>query len=176
MRIAALTFLILAGEPNTNQLTKYMENLESSEASSQLPLIDRYGCTAVKQLAENLKILPSGHYSPSHQTGRLQRQVYTIAALRYITGKDFYGRKSKTQLRIYDEAGKDFLTDTAPKGRTKYFGIWMSRGSIYLAPRGAQAQVIAAWKAYARSGACQHSAWLGRTSPNFYLSGIRSNP
>jgi hypothetical protein len=168
---------LLGGNPSgfpLRPLPYYIERLGSDEASSQLDLIDQFGCAAVPELVRNLRVVPRGHYPPQHQPEEVQRVVYLIAALRYITAEDFYGTISRRELKAYDGPGRQFLPEDAPPRHAKFFGWWMSRGSLYLAPERTQAQIIAAWRVYARSGACKHSTWRGRTLSDFYLGGYRS--
>jgi hypothetical protein len=174
MFASSFTLLIISilGQPD-HPLEFYIEKLGSIEASAQLEHIDRFGCTAVPELVKYLRIVPSGRYMLRTKPDDTFRTIYIIASLRYITAHDFYGRISKRSLQRFDSAGRDFLTQDAPPRRAKFFGWWPSHGSFYLAPPQTQAEIISSWKAYARSGACKHSSWDGRTSSRFYLSGAR---
>ena len=154
-------------------LSYSIDQLGTAEASSQLDFIDRYGCAAVPELVANLRVIRRGHYPPTHQPSQMQRAVYVVVALRYITGENFDGVISRRELKGYNGAGRQFITTGVAPGRAQFFGWWMSRGSFYLAPESTQAQIIAAWKRYARSGACKHSTWPGRRLSDFYLGGIR---
>jgi hypothetical protein len=173
----AALLALLGGSPSgfpARPLPYYIAKLGSDEASSQLDFIDQFGCAAVPELVGNLRVVPRGHYPPQHQPEEVQRVVYLVAALRYVTGEDFYGTISPPELKAYDGPGRQFLLEDAPPRHAKFFGWWMSRGSLYLAPERTQAQIIAAWRRYARSGACKHSTWRGRTLSNFYLAGDRT--
>ncbi|HEY0311551.1 MAG TPA: hypothetical protein VGC56_03565 [Allosphingosinicella sp.] len=170
----SLTALLLAGasaERPAHPLSFYVDRLGTTEATSQLEPIDAFGCTAIPSLVEQLRIVTPGHYPAARQPERVLRAIFLIAALRTITARDFYGDMPRRALRGYDAAGRQFLTDDAPKGRAKFFGWWPSRGTFYVAPERAQTQIIAAWRAYARSGACRHSSWLGSKQSGFYLGG-----
>jgi hypothetical protein len=168
--------LALAGAPANaaaSPLSSYIEKLGTVDASSQLRYIDQYGCAAGPALIASLKIVPSGHYVQTGSSDETLRTIYVIAALRYITGRDFYGPVSRRQLMHYDKMGRQFLTQGAPAAHTKFFGWWMSRGSFYLAPESAQAKIISEWRSYIHLGKCRHSSWAGRSFSEFYLGGSR---
>lgn len=176
MRILlVLVVPVLFGNALPQTLSSYIDRLGAVDASSTLRMIDQYGCRALPQLIGRLKVLAPGHYPPDNISTDVQRQVYIIASLRHITGKDFYGEMSNSELKKYDEPAQQFLTDNVPKGHTKYFGWWPSHGNFYIAPRRAQKEIITSWKSYLRSGSCRHSNWRGRYQSTFYLSGYRSS-
>lgn len=75
------------------------------------------------------------------------RVVWHIRALRFLTGLDF---KARTDGRLTADE-KNFLI--AEQRRVKFFGTWMSRDIVFVAPRDAQVRIIRQWRAwFARNG------------------------
>jgi hypothetical protein len=94
------------------------------------------------------------------------------ASLRHITGRDFYA--PLTRRLNFDVPGAQPLVSAAPPNRIKFYGIWMSRGSVYFSTPAEQRTIIRQWRPYSASGACRHD-W-----PNydfmFYLYGGENRP
>jgi hypothetical protein len=77
-----------------------------------------------------------------YQSGRHPQVVWSIRALRSITGLNF--RASTRADMTEDEAhflGRDPRTD-----EVDFFGTWMSRDRVWLAPLDAQSAIIKKWR------------------------------
>lgn len=76
--------------------------------------------------------------------------VWCLRALRSLTGGiDFrakttheFGDSEVEENREWFTGGEQFPKD----GTVRFFGVWMSRDSLYLAPRDAQLRIIRKWK------------------------------
>jgi hypothetical protein len=123
-----------------------VEDLEFFEADPVL---------AVEQLVMQLKPISGRSISIDKQEFHAEemRVIWTIRALRYLTGMDFDGT---TVNRNWDSDRAHFLERT--EGNTvKFFGVWMSRDYTFVAPRDAQLQIIAKWKDWAKLQAQKHA-------------------
>jgi hypothetical protein len=143
--------------------------LQSDDRS--IETIGRFGCRAVPALVRQLEVVWVVRVlnDEAQLYPREARVVWTIAALRHITDTDFHAPRpswfdrGSTSVRM--------LTMGAPPGRTKFFGVWESRGSYYFAPPAQQRAIIAQWRRYSASGACRRA----RPNPDFafWLHGMR---
>jgi hypothetical protein len=70
--------------------------------------------------------------------------IWCIRALRYLTGIDFRG-KTAYQFKESEKNREDFLNKNS-KTELPFFAVWMSRGSIYIAPKDTQEEIINKWK------------------------------
>lgn len=131
--------------------------------------VARYGCKAVPLLVRQLEAVETNqlNLSDSKRHPRAMRVIWSIAALRAISGRDFYTRQTSSQKSYSSRA--DMLR--GPQGNTKLFGIWFSRGTVYFAPPMQQRQIIAKWRRYSVSRSCRE----GNQSqdPKFWLYGRR---
>jgi hypothetical protein len=92
---------------------------------------------SVRLIMRELKPAARGHYL----TGDHPYAVWCIRALRSLTGQDF---AAPTRLKLTAEE-KQFLRPD-DRGNVVFFGTWMSRDSIWVAPADAQAAIIAQWR------------------------------
>jgi hypothetical protein len=148
--------IALAGELN-RRITALGEN----STYKDLEHLDQIGCSAVPALVDELHVVTNRELTADEQSKEpsASHVVWVIAALRYITGLDFYGQTSKSALSRYSARAQLFLRQFAPPGETKFFGSWMSHGTLYFAPATAQRQIIREWKYYAAAGNCPSSTW-----------------
>jgi hypothetical protein len=133
--------------------------------------VARFGCEAVPYLTRRLHTVDNRkiNFNNAEQYPREMQVLWSIASLRYISGKDFYATKRKSIGQ--DAVGRQMLRMGAPRGMTKLFGIWMSRGTIYFASEGEQTEIIRKWRKYGASHTCQTSQQSGRKI-SFWLYGV----
>ena len=138
-----------------------------------LEAIDKFGCDAVPALVRELRVVSARELKPDEQSAKPDaiHVAWSLAALRYTTGRDFYGRWRPQPYEKYSVRAKFFLTQFAPKGDAKLFGSWMSNGTIYFSPMVTQKQIIREWVDYAASGSCKRSDWIGRREADFWFFG-----
>jgi len=141
-----------------------------SHSYEEIEAIARYGCRALPILVRQLRVLRPGHYSPDRQNIAVLHTMYVYAALRRLTGRDFYGHVRATQLARFSEQGRYFLHDSAPHGEAKPFGVWLSHGQAYFAPVATQRESIAGLRRYTASGLCTGSVKM-RKPESDYLTG-----
>lgn len=84
--------------------------------------------------------------------------IWCLRALKYLTGQEF-SANTKHVFKKSEELWKYWTSLKAPLGKYTFFGVWMSRNSIYIAPIDVQRSVIRQWK-----------AWLGKNSHGFKRS------
>jgi hypothetical protein len=126
---------------------------------------DRFGCDAVPLLVRNLwpveiRHIPANAIEHFPGAGRF---TDTIAALRIISGRDFTARLRPADLTGLTGVGRRFLVQNLPPAEVKPFAMWESRGSFYFPSVASQREVIAQWRAFARSGTCRH--WSDPNKP-----------
>jgi hypothetical protein len=115
--------------------------------------VARFGCSAVPRLVQQLKMIEPRQFNlrdAERHPGDM-RVIWSIAALRAITGNDFYASRDPQSKR--GSPRLDMLG--AGKGRTKFFGIWPSRGIVYFATREQQRRIIGKWRKYNQLGSCR---------------------
>jgi hypothetical protein len=88
-------------------------------------------------LLSTLKPTARGEYI----SGQHPQAVWVIRALRSLTGLDF--RATTTEKLSGDEA--HFL-NLNKQNQIEFFGTWMSRDSVWVAPTDAQAAIIKQWQ------------------------------
>jgi hypothetical protein len=90
-------------------------------------------------------------YEPRARWEETLHVIWCLHALRYITGglefrartaHDF-GSGEIEERRKWFVGGEQFRKDRS----VRFFGVWMSRDSTYIAPRDAQIEIIRKWKA-----------------------------
>ena len=83
-----------------------------------------------------------------------QNVVYRIRALRYLTSTDFIAETSHRFGKSPAQASRRQELFGSPRCKGKgipFFGEWMSRGIVYLAPIDTQQRIIDQWREWARS-------------------------
>lgn len=133
--------------------------------------VARYGCQAVPYLARQLHVtnVRQINFSQSERHPEEMRIIWSIAALRYISGQDFHATQESRGNP--DSARYQMLRIGAPAGSTKFFGIWMSRGTTYFASPHEQKKIIDGWRRYSSSGICKPSGEK-RRDILFWLYGV----
>jgi hypothetical protein len=79
-------------------------------------------------------------------TGKHPQVVWDIRALRSLTGLDFRG---PTEAGLTQEEAH-FLDHDPKTGGVEFFGTWMSRDRVWVAPVDAQAAIIKRWREWFR--------------------------
>lgn len=138
---------------------------------SSVESIAQYGCEAVPLLVQQLEVIRASDmdFLNGADRPREMRVIWSIAALRYITGKDFYA--GRTWRIDPNSVRHQRLASGAPRGRTKFFGIWMSRQIVYFAPSAQQQEIIRRWQRYSASGQCRGGS--ENRDFMFWLYGVR---
>jgi hypothetical protein len=81
--------------------------------------------------------------------------IWCLHALRYFTGglefraptHHHFGKSELEENRKWFVGGERFQKD----GTVRFFGVWMSRDSLYIAPRDAQQVIIEEWRTWYRT-------------------------
>jgi hypothetical protein len=100
------------------------------------------------QPVTGVRILADEHYLPRWR--RTEHVVWCLRALRGLTGGLDFRAKTKHEFGDTEvETNREWFTggEQFPKdGTVHFFGVWMSRDSLYIAPRDAQLKIIQMWK------------------------------
>ncbi|MGO9167616.1 MAG: hypothetical protein ACLP56_12175 [Candidatus Sulfotelmatobacter sp.] len=81
--------------------------------------------------------------------------IWCLHALRYLTGglefrattNHHFGKGELEENRKWFVGGERFSKD----GTVRFFGVWMSRDSLYIAPRDAQRVIVEEWRVWYRT-------------------------
>jgi hypothetical protein len=78
-----------------------------------------------------------------HQHKSALHVVWCLRALRYLTGIDFTG-KTTYKFKNMEKNREYFLTKNS-KTELPFFTVWMSRDTLYIAPKDTQKEIINKW-------------------------------
>lgn len=117
----------LASTPDSESLNAHFQILyKNPERSTEL-------------LIAALQPTARGKYSNGHHP----QTVWIIRALRSLTGLDF---RAATSAKL--SADETYFLDLNAQHQVLFFGTWMSRDSVWVAPRDAQLAIIKQWQAW----------------------------
>jgi hypothetical protein len=71
--------------------------------------------------------------------------IWCIRALRYLTGGLDFTARTHYQFKKFEHERKHFLTIKS-KEELPFFGVWMSRDIVYIAPQDVQSEIIVKWR------------------------------
>lgn len=123
-------------------------DLERLKALSQRPATSARLLIAELHPVPGVRILSDEQYREKWKD--TLHVIWCIRALRYLTGgleftaktNHAFGSREIEQNRKWFIGGEQFPKD----GTVRFFGVWMSRDSTYIAPRDAQIEIIQNWK------------------------------
>lgn len=122
------------------------KDLDRIKALATQPLASAGLLIAELHPVKGVRILSNDPRAPWKDTLHV---IWCLRALRYITGGlEFRGRTDHVfgageieQRRKWFVGGEEFDKDRT----VRFFGVWMSRDSTYIAPRDAQIEIIRQW-------------------------------
>lgn len=160
--IAALLTAALA-----SNMIQEINKLGPSSDVRSLERIAHFGCAAVPQLVRNLKAtnIAEAKLSSPAKGGAL-KLVWTIAALRYISGQDFRSVHASNSSPV----GRQMLRSGGSGG--KIFGVWASRELVYFNSVTAQRDIISKWVRFSRTGGCRPGT--ANSDVSFWLYGRKT--
>src|SRR5688572_17874382 len=163
---ATLMTLSIGASTDTS-LSAAIAALGPKSDSAAVERVARFGCAAIPFLVRQLKPVESQEINIMNADRHPEemRTIWSVAALRAVSGKDFYTYQ-------VDESRPNtprFDMLRAGDRRTKLFGIWASRGTVYFSTPDQQRRIIYKWKDYARSKSCRSSN--ASRDPVFWLYG-----
>jgi hypothetical protein len=175
-----LAFLVTTASPHNlprpppEQIKTSVMALGDSSTWEDLDALERkFGCAAVPVLVDELRAVSVTGLAYRSKNREAEHVAWVIAALRYISGQEFTGTVSKSDLKHHSERARYFLTLSTPPGEARIVSLWPSRGTLYFGPTNTQLRVIEKWRAFSRSGKCRPSDWGGRKLGGFFLGGSR---
>jgi hypothetical protein len=112
-------------------------------------------------LIATLKPIRRGQYT----TGKHPQVVWNIRALRSLTGLNFRG-PTKADLTEYEA---HFLGHDPQTDEVDFFGTWMSRDRVWVAPLDAQTTIIKKWKTWFREHGQSFTYVNDRNSDDWYF-------
>jgi hypothetical protein len=141
------TALTPVPECRDKQLQHFVARIEDVRDVQELAVLRKKPSEAAACLIHQLRVVDVTVLRPDERSRRPEdfRTIWSIRALRYLTGgKDFCAPTAH-----FDELDKDrqqFLTiRCGPGPDVSFFGVWMSRDVIYVAPEDAQEKIIQQW-------------------------------
>ena len=128
-----------ADSPSKDQLREAIQQLGKH---ATLELIEMFWAKpeeAARLLIDELKPVKRGSY----HSGEHPHTVVCIRALRFLTSLDF---RAPTRKNLTAKE-RNFL-DPEGLGKVRFFGTWMSRDSVFVAPVDAQETIIEQWRTW----------------------------
>ncbi len=129
------------------QLQRVVAHIEEVRDVDELALLREKPSQAAACLIGQLRAVDATILHPNeiHRRRDDFRTLWSIRALRYLTGgKDFCGLTA--HLDELDQDRRQFLTiRCGPGPEVSFFGVWMSRDTVYIAPKDAQLRIIQQW-------------------------------
>jgi hypothetical protein len=148
------------------RLAREDESLGSVEA---LAAIRARGCSVVPDLARTLHVTRTETLYQYEQKDHPDdmRLVWTIAALRYVTGRDFTAPMDRLPTGVNRRL---WLTVFLKPGQSRFFGSWMSRLSVHFATPAVQAAIIRKWRTEGLHACLANKLWRP-TDSDFWFFG-----
>ncbi|MEG3143497.1 hypothetical protein U1839_02420 [Sphingomonas sp. RT2P30] len=151
-------------------LAAVVRALGAGSTRADYALLERHRCSAPAQLVDQLEEVPPQTIMSADQARqpRTMHVIEVLAALRFLTGNDFFGPIDPE----YVSDGGQFLTADLPPQRSRFYAIWMSRQTIYVAPVRTQRSIIKQWRIFvAKQWNCRKPASLWRKDDRFFRYG-----
>jgi len=98
-------------------------------------------------LIQSLHVVPETNV-PGYEQFKLPHTmgvIWAIRALRYLTDCQDFRATTAENTKGWDDARRDFLLRNGVGEPLNFFATWMSRDSVFIAPRDAQEKIIAHW-------------------------------
>ena len=111
-------------------------------------------------LVASLKPIRRGEYT----TGKHPQVVWDIRALRSLTNIDF---RATTQSHLTED--ESHFLDRNASGEIHFFGTWMSRDRVWVAPLDAQTVIIEKWREWFRKNGQTFAYVNDRNLDNWYF-------
>ena len=142
-----LSALIAAGADSKSAKTA-VQRLGFQTKSEDLAILTNNPAASVKLLIAELSLIPEKKILNAKQSDheKAMHVIWCVRALRYLTGLDFHGTTGHRFSATEDEMARRDLLNRSKDGQVAFFAVWMSRDSIYVAPKDTQKEIIAKWK------------------------------
>ena len=136
-----------AADQRSRTLNELVESLGPDSRPDDLQQLRANGRDAVRLLIATLQPIPEGKVLPEEKNAHrvTLHVVWSLRALRYLTGKDFRAPTAHVFGSDEDERRREELLKKEDETVT-FFATWMSRDSVYIAPVDAQRAIIEAWR------------------------------
>ncbi|CAN5552545.1 hypothetical protein BH10PSE14_BH10PSE14_41850 [soil metagenome] len=151
-------------------LAAIVRSLGAGSTRADYALLERHRCSAPAQLVGQLEAVPPQTIASADQDRhpRTMHIIEVLAALRFLTGSDFFGPVDPKHAMD----GRQFLTVDLPPQRSRFYAIWMSRQTIYVAPVRTQRSIIKQWRVFvAKQWNCHKPDNLRRKDDRFFRYG-----
>ena len=133
-----------------DEIQACVSHLSGKSEKRCLDLFYRDPQLATELLIADLKPARPGHYL----SGKHPKSVWIVRALRSLTGLEF-----RAPMNAHLSANEAHFLGLDKRGTVKFFGTWMSRDSVWVAPEDAQIAIIRQWREwFTRNG--QHYRYV----------------
>lgn len=147
-----------------------VQSLGIDTTNGDYDVLEQHRCVAPALLVRQLETV-SQHVIPMREQARNRHAMHVVevlAALRFLTGRDFHGPLG----RMRDRDSRQFLTMDLPPGQSRFDAIWMSRQTTYFAPVATQRVIIRRWRSFvATQWDCHKPADPRRKDDSFFRYG-----
>lgn len=153
---------------NTVTLEERVERL-GSKGNSDVKDIQELAANpaaSVPLLIAGLHVIPDSAESAKDDSPSMEHVLWMIRGLRYVTGGlDFCAKSKHAFGSSEEEKNRHYWLTLHHKGCLTFWGYWMSRDRIYVAPPDAQRSIISQW---------QH--WYATTGKTFQYKPLQNPP
>lgn len=148
-------------ECRDDQLQQFVARIEEVQDLEELAVLRKKPSEAVACLIRQLRVVNVTVLRPEDKSRRPDdfRTIWSIRALRYLTGgEDFCAPTA--HFNHLDKDRQHFLTlRCGPGSEVSFFGVWMSRDIIYVAPKDAQKAIIRKWIGWYQAEGTQRESY-----------------
>lgn len=155
---------------DTRDSVRIIRSLGIGTTRDDYDVLEQHRCDAPALLVGQLETVPQRVIPMRDQihNRRAMHVVEVLAALRFLTGRDFHGPTGRAR----DRDSRQFLTTGLPPGQSRFSAIWMSRQTTYFAPVATQRVILQRWRRFvARQWDCRTPANPRRKDDLFFRYG-----
>lgn len=157
-----LSVALCAGKESVSdaEIQAAVKNLSSESSEHSFDVFYKNPQEATRILIAELKPTTRRHYL----SGKHPQAVWIVRALRSLTGVDF---RANTAMHLTDDEVHFLGLDT--RGTVAFFGTWMSRDSVWVAPKDAQITIVKEWREWFERQGHGHKYVCDRNVDNWYF-------
>jgi hypothetical protein len=167
-----LGFALIASGQDKQSIAKAVDDLGKAENNVALvKLMAADPSKAVGLLVSQLRTVPGVKLTNGQHQEEIDHIFWTTRALKFLTGgKDFCVPTAHKFAKTEEEQDREYWLRFHNHNCLRFFSLWPSRGTVYIAPRDVQEKIIAQWKEWYRvNGKSYHYKPLVDPRPEDWL-------
>jgi len=168
-----LLCIVVAADENkavNSQIEVAIHRLGTETKAEDLAVLRTNPVLAVALLADQIKPISTNRIVREEQKNHPAEMhvIWSIRALRYLSGLDFTAQ-TEHQFNGSDEGDRAQFLHLTTNREVTFFGVWMSRDSIYVAPEDAQRTIIKRWQEWVKTKAKTHRFAAPKSIDEWYF-------